>query len=499
MSGSQPTFTVSPRSRLRADIYSVATGAEQPSASNLARALPKALASAVEQAASDPLLKGRLAKELESSAGTAGQRLLFSRLEQEDWDAVATWLKRSVDFAIKRGAKKLALILPDLESTQDRAVVARVARVASVAAYSFGKYLPDEKSSGQRKNQRRKSRLEQIVIVPPQGRERKAKAEAGAANALADGIRLTRDLANTPANVATPAWMASQARRLAKRRGLKVDVLGPVELKRRGMGGILAVGQGSKNSPRLVRLRYGDEGPAVALVGKGVTFDTGGISIKPSSGMEEMKYDKCGACTVLGVVDAVATLGLPVRLDAYVPLAENMPSHVAYRPSDIVTCYNGKTVEIINTDAEGRMILADALSWAAESSPDHIVEMSTLTGAVVVALGAHGAACFSPSDALASSLLEAAGQQGERLWRLPIWPEHLADMRGNHAELRNSGPRWGGASSAAAFLSQFVGDHESWAHLDIAGTAYSTKPVSSGQTGATGYGVATVVDWLRGL
>jgi leucyl aminopeptidase len=264
------------------------------------------------------------------------------------------------------------------------------------------------------------------------------------------------------------------------------------------MGGILAVGQGSAREPRLVRLEWGSEGPVVALVGKGVTFDTGGISIKPAARLDEMKYDKSGACTVLGIARAVARLALPVRLRAYLPLAENMPDGAAYRPGDIIRCYNGKTVEILNTDAEGRMILADALALAVEEGPDAVVEYSTLTGACVVALGHHGAGLYSPDDELAAALLAGAEAGGERLWRLPLWPEFAEEMQGTHADLKNSGGRWGGANTAAAFLASFVGDHRRWAHLDIAGPAQIPKE-NNGSKGATGYGVALTVHWLREL
>jgi leucyl aminopeptidase len=200
---------------------------------------------------------------------------------------------------------------------------------------------------------------------------------------------------------------------------------------------------------------------------------------------------------VLGILEAVSRLALPIRIRAYLPLAENMPDGAAYRPGDIVTMSNGKTVEILNTDAEGRMILADALVWAAAERPDALVEFSTLTGACVVALGPTGAGLFSPDDGLAGELLAAAGDVDERLWRLPLWEEFLDEMRGAHGDLKNSGGRWGGASTAAAFLSQFVGDTARWAHVDVAGPAYVGE--GKERRGATGYGVALTVEWLRRL
>jgi len=289
--------------------------------------------------------------------------------------------------------------------------------------------------------------------------------------------------------------MAQQALGLAVKRDLDCQVLSPQEMQEQGMGGILAVGGGSANPPRLVRLEWGEGDEVTSFVGKGVTFDTGGISIKPSAAMEEMKYDKCGACTILGISQAVAELRLPGRYRAYLPLVENMPDGSSYRPSDIVRCYNGKTVEILDTDAEGRMILADALAWASAEKPNTLVEMSTLTGATVVALGDQGAALYTPDDSLADELLAAAGESGERLWRMPMWPEFSEEMKGVHADLRNLGSRWGGANNAAAFLGNFVGRTKRWAHLDIAGTAYRASREGR-VSGATGFGVALTLDWL---
>ncbi len=317
------------------------------------------------------------------------------------------------------------------------------------------------------------------------------------ADPVAEAVAFCRSLANTPPNEATTLWMVDKAREMAESRGVKVTVLDEHDIEKRGMGGLKAVGQGSAHPPRLVRLDWGEAGPVIALVGKGVTFDTGGISIKPAASMDEMKYDKCGACAVLGIVRAVADIGLAVRLRAYLPLAENMLSHNAYRPGDILRFYNGKTAEITNTDAEGRLILADAMAWAAEEKPDTLVEFSTLTGAIVVALGHQAAGLFTPDDALASELLEASAESGERLWRMPLYPEYLEDMKGVHADLKNSASRAGASSTAAAFLSQFVGEMKSWAHLDIAGVANIPHEGNGKRGGATGFGVASTVSWLR--
>jgi leucyl aminopeptidase len=426
------------------------------------------------------------AREGELGRGAAVSVLGLGKRSELDPRKLGKWIERAVAAARTAGAKHLAVALPEHEAAAGESGGLRVARDAALATYRFESY----------KSEAKRGALRGVVLMPPPGGGAAAfrrGVEVGLA--IAAGAAWARDLANTPPNDATPAWMAARAREGARRWKAKIQILTPVEMKRRGMGGILAVGGGSRNPPRLVRLEVGRGPRTIALVGKGVTFDTGGISIKPAAQMDEMKWDKCGACTVLGVLEAVSRLDLPLRVRAYLPLAENMPDGAAYRPGDIVTISNGKTVEILNTDAEGRMILADALAWAAAEKPDALLEYSTLTGACVVALGPSGAGLFTPHDGLAGELLGAADDAAERLWRLPLWEEFLAEMRGAHGDLKNSGGRWGGASTAAAFLSQFVGDQRRWAHFDVAGPAYVGE--GKERRGATGYGVALTVEWLR--
>ena len=401
---------------------------------------------------------------------------------------LAKWLGETAAVASLHGVATLVLAMPGHELAGGPSGAAYLARNLALSRYRYDAYQqqPEEADT-----------LVAVHLLLPGAGDAEAAAIAVAME-VARGALLTRDLANAPPNVANPEWMAEQAQRLAERHGLEIEVLATEDLERLGMGGILAVGGGSKNPPRLVKLTWrGADSPRVALVGKGVTFDTGGISIKPAKDMDEMKWDKSGACTVLGLVEAVARLRLPVQLTAYLPLAENMPGGGSYRPGDIVRTHSGKTVEVLNTDAEGRIILADALSWAAEQNPDYIVEYSTLTGACVVALGATGAGLYTPSDELAAGLLGAAEATGERLWRMPLWPEFKEAMKGSHADLRNVAGRWGGTNTAAAFLSHFVGDVQRWAHLDIAGPAYIGG--EDAQRGATGYGVALTIQWLRSL
>jgi leucyl aminopeptidase len=266
------------------------------------------------------------------------------------------------------------------------------------------------------------------------------------------------------------------------------------------MGGILGVGQGSAHEPRLIVLRYrggGKSAPPSVVVGKAITFDTGGISIKPSASMEEMKFDKMGGCAVLGIMRAVALLKLKINLVGIVPSAENMPSGTAYRPGDILTSYSGKTIEIINTDAEGRLILADALSYACEQDPKEVIDLATLTGACVVALGHHASGAFG-DERIVERLKQVGAATGDRAWPLPLYDEYGDDMKSEVADIKNSGGRWGGASTAAAFLKFFVKKGTAWAHLDIAGTAWTTKTQPYHPVGATGAGVRLVTEYLAG-
>ena len=410
-----------------------------------------------------------------------GERKDFS------FQRLSRWIGRASEQARIGGDRRRTFLLPRHSETLGAPAAERVLRALALSTYSYDRF----------QSKKDPPPPEILAVVPPAGEEEAWRAALPFASEVAAAVAFARDLANTPPNQATPAWMEERARELAAERGLEVAVLDAAELERRGMGGILAVGSGAAVPPRLVKLSWGNSGPALALVGKGITFDTGGISIKPAADMDEMKYDKCGACAVLAAARAIAGLGLPVRLRAYVPLAENMPSHTAYRPGDILRLANGKTVEITNTDAEGRLILADALSLAAEEGAEALVELSTLTGSCVVALGHYAAGLFAPDDVFAAELLAVSAAAGERLWRLPLYPEFVDDMKGTHADLKNSAGRWGGASTAAAFLSQFVGGLSAWAHLDIAGVSDLREEKDGQPAGATGFGVASAVGWAR--
>ena len=325
-----------------------------------------------------------------------------------------------------------------------------------------------------------------------------AEAEAGLAQArgIAEGVRFARELANLPPNVCTPAYIADQAQAFAGAHD-KVDcrVLDHVEMEQLGFGSLLAVGRGSANKPKLIALQYhgGAEGAApYAFVGKGITFDTGGISLKPGPGMEEMKFDMGGAAGVLGAFVAAVKMGLGLNLVCVVPAAENMPDGDSYRPGDVLTSLSGLTIEVLNTDAEGRLILCDALTWTARTfQPQAMVDAATLTGACVIALGKHASGLFSKHDDLAAELLAAGEHTLDRAWRLPLWDDYQVQLDSGFADVANIGGKSAGAVTAACFLSRFA-EGQRWAHLDIAGTAWD-----EGRKGlATGRPVALLAQWL---
>jgi leucyl aminopeptidase len=326
---------------------------------------------------------------------------------------------------------------------------------------------------------------------------------AASAKTIAQSVVTVRELVNIPANLLYPESFAEQVRNLVNGSKITVDVLDETALSDGGYGGLMAVGGGSFRPPRLVRLGYSPRGAKfhLALVGKGITFDTGGLNLKPAEGMYTMKCDMAGAATVLVAVHAIAQLGLKIRVTAYGALAENMPSGSAYRPSDVLTIYGGKTVENGNSDAEGRLVMADALARANEDHPDLVVDVATLTGACVVALGERTAGLMTTDDATADLLLDAAEAAGEDIWQLPIPKEIRGKLDSKVADLRSTGSdRWAGALVAAAFLREFVAEGTPWAHLDIAGPAFfDGSPYGYVASGGTGVGVRTLIALARSL
>ncbi len=341
--------------------------------------------------------------------------------------------------------------------------------------------------------------VERATVFTQSGEQARKGLQIG--QAIARGVNFARDLVNGPGYAMHPPELGEEAVRLGQRLGLKVTVLDMAQLIEQGFGGILAVGKGSEHEPRFIVMEYGKAGKdtqTICLVGKGLTFDSGGLSLKPAEAMETMKSDMGGAAAVFGIMQAAAELKLPLHLVGLVSAAENMPSSNAYRPGDIVKTLSGKTIEVLNTDAEGRIILSDALFYAQRYQPDAIVELSTLTGAIIIALGSHATGMMGTDQALMDRLSQAGDASSERVWQLPLWEEYHQMVKSEIADLKNLAGRPAGSITAGAFLAAFVGDYP-FIHLDIAGTAWVDRPAKPYDTlGGTGVGVRLLVEFLRG-
>jgi leucyl aminopeptidase len=390
-------------------------------------------------------------------------------------------------------ATSLSIALP--EGTDVREAATALVEGAVLASYRFDRYLskaddPDDGDAGGGL-----PTLETLTLVG----DAEAAEAAEAARVATEAENRARELQNLPANVVTPAYLAERALEIAAtHEAVSASTMDREEIVERGMGGIEAVSAGTDVPPKLIVLRHEGPGPLLALVGKAVTFDSGGISIKPSGGMEEMKMDMSGGAAVIEAVAAIAELGIPINLLAVIPATENMPSGHAVKPGDIITQLNGKTVEVNNTDAEGRLILADALAYAVELGAERLIDLATLTGAVLIALGSTYAALISNDDELAGQVAESAERTGELAWRLPLHPEFKELTKGTVADLTNAAAkRKAGTIYAAEFLEEFV-EERPWVHLDIAGTAWDVGREYVGK-GPTGYGVRLLVDLARSL
>ncbi|AJT67611.1 leucyl aminopeptidase [Streptomyces chattanoogensis] len=389
------------------------------------------------------------------------------------------------------GSKKAGFALP----LEDAEAAAAIAEGALLGAYSFTAYRSSSNGKG-KKNDTKSQPLGEAAILGGKPRDKEFKAAAERAQTLAAEVNRARDLINTPSNDLDPKSFAAEAQAAAKEFGLKVEVLDEKALKKGGYGGLMGVGQGSEAPPRLVRIAHthAKATKTLALVGKGITYDSGGISLKPAGHNETMKCDMSGAAAVFAAVVAAARLGLEVNVTGWLALAENMPSGSATRPGDVLTMYSGKTVEVLNTDAEGRLVLADALTRASEENPDAIVDVATLTGAMVLALGHRHFGIMSNDDAFRASVHEIAEEAGEQAWPMPL-PGHLRKgMDSPVADLANMGERMGGGLVAGLFLKEFIGEGIPWAHLDIAGPAFHEgSPWGYTPKGGTGSGVRTLV------
>jgi leucyl aminopeptidase len=454
--------------------------AEETTLSGLARQADEATGGAITRALAAAEFNGAKGKTCTILAPGAG----LSRV-------VAVGLGKSADLsrltleqagsraAVQLTREKEAAIAAD---TLGRGESAHVALGAVLRCYRFDRYRTKEKPED-------KAILERLTIFT---RETAAAASSWRAlEAIADGVFLARDLVSEPPNVLNPVEMAERCRKLATL-GVDVEVLGPETLRKLGFGALLGVAQGSFNEPRVVIMRWdgaGGTGRPVAFIGKGVTFDTGGISMKPAAGMEDMKWDMAGAGAVIGLMGALAGRKAKVNAVGLVGLVENMPSGTAQRPGDVVKSYSGQTIEVINTDAEGRLVLADVLWYCQEKfDPLFMVDLATLTGAIIVSLGHEQAGLFCNSDELAARLQAAGRTVGEKLWRMPLDEHYDEQIKSDIADMKNVGGRPGGAITAAQLLQRFV-NGKPWAHLDIAGVAWATKDAPLAPKGATAFGV----------
>ncbi len=388
----------------------------------------------------------------------------------------------------------LGLALIPLKKTEVQERIQAVAEGVLLADYRYDQYLKNGKSG-------QAIELDKVGLLLEDGASvSEAKAGVAAAEAICAGVCFARDLVNDPGNLKSPEYLAMAAVKMAERSGIRSRLLRREQLEKQGFGAMLGVAQGSVREPYLIVLEYcggSTEQKPIALVGKGVVFDAGGISLKPAEKMDEMKMDMAGGATVLGAMLSAAQLKLPVNLVAVVPAVENMPSGTAIRPGDILSSLSGKTIEVLNTDAEGRLILADALTYVGRYQPRVVIDLATLTGACIIALGNHAAAVLGNHDGLIRQLIKAGDRSGEKLWQLPLWDEYAGQIKSDFADVKNTGGRAAGTITAAAFLQLFA-EKYSWAHLDIAGMAWEEKGRPGQPKGGTGFAVRLLIEYLRG-
>ena len=466
-------------------------------------AVPDALRAAAEPAVSGGDFSGKRGESalLYPKDEISASRLLLVGLGDRA-SFTAERLRRTAATVAKRArslrVRKAALVLPEVRDLGIEASAMSAAEGATLGLYRFDRYKSKKRgdASGANRSDDRKPESLDLLVERPDD-EAAASRGARTGEKLAAAAVLARDLANEPSNTATPEYLAEAARTIAERHGMEVTVLDRGGIEVEGLVGLATVGRSASNEPRFIVLEHrrgGDEDPVV-LVGKAVTFDSGGISIKPTAGMEDMKFDMSGGAAVLGAMEAVGALDLPLNVVALVPATENLPGGDAFKPGDVLTMSSGKTVEIVTTDAEGRLILADALTYAGRFEPAAVVDCATLTGACYVALGDHASGLMGNDEGLIEEVRSAGERTGERAWPLPLFDGYTEQIKGDTADVKNSGGRYGGALTAGAFLKEFV--EYPWAHLDVAGTAYGKKAGAYTTKGATGTPARLLVEFLR--
>ena len=427
---------------------------------------------------------------------TAAQRILLAGLGKKvnfTNDTIRFVSGKIAQKARELKLKEFSIMVPPSSLIEPISSVSQIVEGCKMSLYKFEKY-----------KSKKENNIPDLTILV--SKSEKISKAIKIAEIISDGAIYTKSIANLPPNECIPATLANFARTISKKNNMKCNIISKNELKKKGFGGITAVGQGSKNEPKLIILEYNhgsrNEKPIV-LVGKAVTFDTGGISLKPGEKMDEMKFDKCGGCTVIGIMKAVSELKLPINVVGIIPSVENMPGGESYRPGDIIKLYSGKTAEILNTDAEGRIILADALSYGEKQySPKAIIDFATLTGACIIALGTNIAGMVSNNDKLTQKIMESSKRTTEEIWELPLNGDYMDMVKSDVADMKNVGiGRAAGTITAAAFLRNAI-ENTPWIHIDIAGVAWTqvaTKEKPYNPKGATGFGVRLILDYLQNI
>jgi leucyl aminopeptidase len=461
-----------------------------------------AIAKAIEQGDLDPQAGSTLmlsATDAWAKLGLKAERLLLVSTGTESKLATASkksghqfakWLTAGLKALVTSSAKDALWVFTQLPAKDGLSQSRLLVQLAREQLYKFGARYPQFKT----KPAEKAPKLKKIFVASNSKNNKDLQKALAEGTAIASGMDLTKDLGNLPPNICTPSYLGQTAKKLAKDYGFKVQVLGRKEIESLKMGAFLAVTQGAKTQPQFIVIQHlggaAKEAPVV-LVGKGITFDTGGISLKPGEGMDEMKYDMCGAASVIGTMRAIGELQLKKNVIAVIPTCENMPSGEATRPGDIVTSMSGQTIEILNTDAEGRLILCDALTYVERFKPAAVIDVATLTGACVIALGGVHTGLFSDNDELAEKLSTAGKYSLDTVWRMPLDSAYQEQLKSNFADMANIGGRPAGSVTAACFLARYT-EKYTWAHLDIAGTAWK----SGAAKGATGRPVPLLVNYL---
>lgn len=453
----------------------------------------------------DRLLKGKLHERIKKSSfsGVEGSALLYStagvlpashllligmgkgsETEIDSWRKAAARAKKEAGGI---GAEEIAFFIPPYR--EQEVMVAAIVEGAFLASYQFDKYQSENKPS---------RALRSLTLFRPGLKKSSAMdRSARAALALVPGVFLARDLVNEPPSVTTARYLGEQAKRHCRGRGLSVEVWGKKKIQAMNLAGLLAVNRGSVEEPQFITIRYkpAKAKKRVALVGKGITFDSGGLSLKTAKSMETMKLDMAGGAAIIGAISRLPELRPEIEVTGYIPTTDNLPSGSAQKPGDVIRYLNGKTIEVLNTDAEGRLILADGLALAAREKPDCIIDLATLTGACMVALGTEVAGIFGNHQPLVDHLIRCGREAGEKLWQLPLVKEYREEVKSAVADMKNIGGSYGGAITAALILQEFVSDVP-WAHLDIAGPAFAEKEIPTCPKGGTGFGVRTLLRFL---